>query len=123
MMGMISYCLFSEQSFSKAVNISKWVSVPSPNRVSYVCDAFAVLSATENALINQWKLILRNAAKEALSYTMGSCKFSCENHKIYGQKFVLRMIVKVFFNNKSKISTESVRKDSVASFKKQKWET
>ena len=36
--------------------------------MNYVCDAFAVLSATENAVINQSKLTSRNAAKEALSY-------------------------------------------------------
>ena len=57
------------------------LTIPSPNLVNYVCDAFAVLSATENILINQSKLTLR------------------------------------------KISTASVRKDNVASFKKQKRET
>ena len=30
--------------------------IPSPNHVNYVCDAFAVLSAIENILINQSKL-------------------------------------------------------------------
>ena len=40
--------------------------IPSPNLVNQVCDAFAVLSATENVLINQSKLTLRNAAKEVL---------------------------------------------------------
>ena len=42
---------------------------------------------------------------------------------IDGQKFVISAIVNVFFNNKRKISTASVRKDNVASFKKQKRET
>ena len=99
------------------------LTIPSPNLVNYVCDAFAVLSATENILINQSKLTSRNAAKEALSYMMGCCNFTCENHKVDGQKFVISTIVNVFFNNKRKISTASVRKDNVASFKKQKRET
>ena len=54
---------------------------------------------------------------------MGCCNFTCENHKVDGQKFVISTIVNVFFNNKRKISTASVRKDNVASFKKQKRET
>ena len=99
------------------------LTIPSPNLVNYVCDAFGILSATENILINQSKLTLRNAAKETVSYMMGCCNFTCENHKVDGQKFVISTIVNVFFNNKRKISTASVRKDNVASFKKQKRET
>ena len=99
------------------------LTIPSPNLVNYVRDIFAVLSATENVLINQSKLTSRNAAKEALSDMMGCCNFTCENHKVDGQKVVISTIVNVFFNNKRKISTASVRKDNVASFKKQKRET
>ena len=62
--------------------------IPSPNVAIYACDAFAVLSAIENALINQSKLTSRNAAKEARSYMMGCCNFTCENHKVDGQKVV-----------------------------------
>ena len=99
------------------------LTIPSPNLVNYVCDVFAVLSATENVVINQSKLTTRNAAKEALSYIMGCCNCTCENHKVDGQKVAISTIVNVFFNNKRKISTVSVRKDNVASFKKQKIET
>ena len=101
------------------------LTIPSPNLVNYVCDVFAVLSATEMILINQSRLNSRNAAKEALSYmmTMACCNFTCENYKADGQKFVISTIVTMFFNNKRKISTVSVRKDNVASFKKQKRET
>ena len=98
------------------------LTIPSPNLVNYVRDAFAVLSSTENLLINQSKVTSRNAAKEALSYMMGCCNFTCENHKVDGQKVVISTIVNVFFSNKRKISTTSVRKDNVASFKKQKRE-
>ena len=99
------------------------LTISSPNLVNYVCDVFAVLSAAENVLINQSKLTSRNAAKEALSYMMGCSNFTCENDKVDGQKVVISTIVNVFFNNKRKISTASVRKDNVASFKKQKRET
>ena len=98
------------------------LTIPSPNLVNYVCDAFAVLNATEIDLSNQSKVTLRNTTKEALSYIMG-CDFTCEYHKVDGQKVIVSTIVNVFFNNKRKISTASVRKDNVASFKKQKRET
>ena len=42
------------------------LTISSLNLVNYVHDAFPVLSATENILINQSKLTSRNAAKEAL---------------------------------------------------------
>ena len=88
--------------------------------MNYVCDSFAVSSATENVLINQSKLTSRNAAKEARPYMMGCCNFTCENHKFDGQKVVISTIVNLFFKNKQKTSTSFVRKDNVASFKKRK---
>ena len=54
---------------------------------------------------------------------MGCCNFTCENHKVDAQKVVISTVVNVFFNNKRKISTASVRKDNVSFFKKQKGET
>ena len=95
---------------------------PSRSLANYACDAFAVLSATENVLINQSKLTSKNDAKEHLLYMMGCCNFTCENHKLDGQRFVISTTTNVFFNNKRKVSTASVRKDNVASFKKQKRE-
>ena len=86
--------------------------------MNYVCDAFAVLSATGNLLTDQSKLTSRNTAKEALSYMMGCRNFTCENHKVDGQKVVVSTIANLFFNNKQKISAASVRKDNIASFKK-----
>ena len=54
---------------------------------------------------------------------MACCNFICENYKVDSQKVVLSTIVNVFFNNKRKTSTAPVRKDNLASFKKQKRET
>ena len=73
------------------------LTVPSSSLVNYVCDAFAVLSATENVL-NRSKLTARNAATEALSYLMGCCDFTCEKHKVKGQKVVLSTVINVFFS-------------------------
>ena len=54
---------------------------------------------------------------------IGCCNFTCENRKVDGQKVVISTTVNVFFNNKRKMSTVSVRKDNLASFKKQKRKT
>ena len=59
--------------------------------------------------------------KKLVSYLMECCNFTCENHKVDGQKVVLSTVVNVFFNIKQKISTASIRKDNVASFKKHKF--
>ena len=50
---------------------------------------------------------------------MGCCNFTCENHKVEGQKVVPSTIVTVFFNNKRKISTAGVRKNNVAFFQRE----
>ena len=96
------------------------LTIPSLNLVNYVCDTFAILSTTETFLLNQSKLTSGNAVKEALSYRMECCNLTCENHKVDGQKVVISTTVNAFFNNKWKISTESVKKDNAAAFKKQK---
>ena len=54
---------------------------------------------------------------------IGCCNFTCENRKVDGQKVVISTTVNVLFNNKRKMSTVSVRKDNLASFKKQKRKT
>ena len=54
---------------------------------------------------------------------MECCNFTCESHNVDAQKVVISTIVNVFFNNKRKISTASVKKDNVAPFKKQNRET
>ena len=71
------------------------------------------IESNSKCFFNQAKLTSRNAAKEAISYMMGCYNLTCENHKV----------INVFFNSKRKISTVSLRKDNVASFKKQKRET
>ena len=53
-----------------------------------MCDAFAVLSATENVLINQSKLNSINETKEAFSYMMGYCNFVCKTDKVDGKNLL-----------------------------------
>ena len=45
--------------------------------------------------------------------------FTCQGHKETGQKFANRAVINIYFNNK-KLSTDSVMKDKVKIFKKDK---
>ena len=47
------------------------------NLVNDVYVAFSILSATENILTMQSKMTSENAAKDAFSYIMGFCNFTC----------------------------------------------
>ena len=46
--------------------------------------------------------------------------FTCQEHKEKGQKFAIRAVISICFNNKRKLSTDSVMKDKVKTFKKDK---
>ena len=48
--------------------------------------------------------------------------FTCQEHKEKGQKFTNRAVINIYFNNKRKLSTDSVIKDKVKTFKKDKGE-
>ena len=46
--------------------------------------------------------------------------FTCQEHKEKGHKFANRAVINIYFNNKRKLSTDSVMKDKVKTFKKDK---
>ena len=46
--------------------------------------------------------------------------FTCEKHIEKGLIFAIKIIVNIFYNNKQKISSDEVRKNTVERFKKGK---
>ena len=46
--------------------------------------------------------------------------FTCQEHKEKGQKFASRAVINIYVNNKRKLRTDSVMKDKVKTFKKDK---
>ena len=44
-------------------------------------------------------------------------RFTCEAHVEWGMKFSSRIITNIFYNNKQKIATDTVRMDVVPGFK------
>lgn len=98
------------------------LTIPSDSLTDYVCSAFSILDLTEVSIKNS-ELPARKAAEVVLTHIFDSYEdFTCNLHKAAGQSFAHRVISNVFFNNKRKILTSSMRKDSVVSFKKRQRE-
>ena len=63
----------------------------------------------------------RIAVEHILFHVLNSLEsFTCQEHKEKGQKFANRAVISIYFNNKRKLSTDSVMKDKIKTFKKDK---
>ena len=63
----------------------------------------------------------RIAAKHVLFHILNSFElFTSQEHKENGQKFANRAVINNYFDNKRKLGTDSVMKDKVKAFKKDK---
>ena len=63
----------------------------------------------------------RIAAKHVLFQTPNSLEpFKSQEHKEKGQKFANRAVINIYFDNKRKLGVDSVIKDKVKTFKKDK---
>ena len=100
------------------------LTVPSSDLTDYVCTAFAILESTEK-LITSSGLPARTAActilENVFRVNSGSTPlFTCAQHQVMSQTYANRAVSNIFFNNKRKILTTSVVKDTVVGFKKPK---
>ena len=96
------------------------LTIPSPNLTEYVCNAFAILDICEQTIINS-ELPERDAAQQTLVRLLATAPdFSCEKHPKPVKQYCNRAIANVFFNNKRKIKTASIRKQDVTEFKRPK---
>ena len=63
----------------------------------------------------------RIAAKHVLFHILNLFEpFTFQEHREKGQKFANREVINIYFDNKRKLSTDSVMKDKVKTFKKDK---
>ena len=59
----------------------------------------------------------RIAAEHVLFHILNSFElFTSQKHKEKGQKFASRAVINIYFDNKRKLSTDSVTKDKVKTF-------
>ena len=94
------------------------LTAPSNTLADFVCTAFAVLDYYDHFIMQQKHVPARDAASYILLNCLSSHCFSCEEHVDVARKFAVRMIANIFYNNKQKISNDSVVKDALTGFKK-----
>ena len=95
--------------------------MPSRNLSECVEHGFALLHNNSKAM-QESNLPSRHARELILKTYFNSTIVCCESHNSQLFNMIIRTIVNEFFNNKRKISTDSVISDKVAVFKKCKRE-
>lgn len=98
------------------------LTVPSPALAQYTNSCFAIIDFASQTLqqhnITEVHNILHNLLKEFAPKS----KFTCDSHEALGQNHCHKIIINIFYNNLQKISSDSLRKDSINSFKKRQLE-
>ena len=90
------------------------------NEPNHVCAASVMLDFTVTVTLKS-ALADRIAVEHVLFNILNSFEsFTYEKHKEKEQKFANRATINIYLNNKRKLSTDSVMKDEVKTFKKEK---
>lgn len=93
--------------------------VPSQGLSEFVASGFAILDACSTIVRNS-PLTARRAGEFILSKSLDIQGFCCETHEKIVFDHAIRIINNIYFNNQRKRSTETVLKDQVVAFKKNK---
>ena len=96
------------------------LTIPSANLWEFVCEAFSILDYFDKIILKFPGITEKNAALIVLDLFLLSAKFVCEseNCEKWAKNYAQKAIVNTFYNNKSKILTDNVRKDQLKKFKK-----
>ena len=92
---------------------------PSPNLADFVVSAFAILDEVDKDIMMH-PTLAKKSSEIVLAKYCQKVSFTCEEHTGWGLKWAVRAIVNVFYNNKRKIVSDSVKVDQVKGFKKSK---
>ena len=95
--------------------------MPSQKLSDTVVTSFAVLQDFEGDIRN-CSLNAREAAEYILVKCLKKSEVSCENHEDIVFRKMIRIIVNVYLNNKTKRKAEGLLEDKVRAFKKAKLE-
>ena len=91
---------------------------PSQSLADFVAHAFSSLDVASD-LISQYTSFTSTKilSEETLHNLVDQVYFSCEEHARKVKKIDISIIINIFYNNKQKITTDSVRKQQVTDFK------
>ena len=120
-MSLSGKCLLNEDSEGDAYHseLSRGgLKVASDALQNYLASAFAILDASETAIIRS-RVPSRKACEHTLMkfLSIDEFGFTCTGHESLMCGKVIRTVTNVFLNNKRKQSTESVTENRVAEFK------
>ena len=96
--------------------------VPSPSLADFVVHSFAILDIVDDKIMKFPSIPTREAAEFLIKKYSSAVRFTCDLHCEWGMKFATKYIVNIFYNNKQKIQSDAVKKDSIVSFKKRQRE-
>ena len=90
-----------------------------PLLVAFVSQGFAILDVVQSKIIKHDDIPARVAAHAILQKYLPHVNFTCQNtdHIEWGRQWAVKITTNVFFKNKRKHSTDSVREDTVVAFK------
>ena len=92
--------------------------MPSPALADFSCNEFAVLDYVDAIIQRYSRVSVREAGQYVISKYCPNAMFTCDEHIEWGTKFATKIIVNIFYNNKQKLTADSVRKEAVKTFKK-----
>ena len=83
------------------------------------CRGFAALDAANSLIQQHLKVLAKYAAECVLSEHLNEINVECTDHHVKRcKKFAIKIMVNVFYNNEQQISSDQVRKEMLAAFKK-----
>ena len=92
------------------------LTVPSRQMAEFVCACFAILEYADQFIVKNHESTTRVSAEQVLGIYSPKYSFTCEKHIEKGLVFAIKIVVNIFYNNKQKISSDEVRKNTVECF-------
>ena len=98
------------------------LTAPSPSLNNFVCKTFALLDFHDRWICQQSYVSTREGALCMLRYYLDDCHCFCEHHFSKGLEILFNISINIFYNNKQKITNDSVVKDNITVFKRRQKE-
>ena len=84
------------------------LTIPSPPLAEFVVNGFALLDSIDETIMKFPTIPTKTAAEFVLRKYSQPVRFTCKHHLAWGLQFSTKTIINIFYNNKQKISTDSV---------------
>ena len=88
------------------------LTVPSRQMAEFVCACFAILEYADQFIVKNHVSTTRMSAEQVLGIYSPKYSFTCEKHIEKGLIFAIKIVVNIFYNNKQKISSDKVQKNT-----------